>query len=273
MKFGLIGEKLSHSYSPLIHDLFFKITGINGEYKLFEIERKDIGRFLQNARKEGFTGLNVTIPYKTDVIPYLDELSQEAEKINAVNTISFNDRVCGYNTDYFGLDYTFKKHSVGVNGKKVLVTGSGGAAKAVVSYLVDNKAKEIYIASRDNVKAGDKFPEAKAVSYSDIKEYCPFDIIINTTPVGMHPNPGLSPLTKEQIRGAFFLFDLIYNPPVTKLIEIAGSLGIPHTNGLYMLTAQAVKAQEIWNRKEYGIEMVDRIISGMDINLMKENFR
>jgi shikimate dehydrogenase len=265
MKFGLIGEKLSHSYSPQIHGLFFNITGINGEYKLFEIVRKDIGTFLQNAQKERFAGLNVTIPYKTDVIQYLDELSPEAEKINAVNTISFNGRVSGYNTDYFGIDYTFKKHVADVNGTRVLVTGSGGAAKAVVSYLLDNKAKEIYIASRDNAKAGKKFPEAKAVSYSDVIEYCPFDIIINTTPAGMHPNTGISPLTKEQIRGAVFLFDLIYNPPVTKLIEIAGSLGIPSTNGLYMLTAQAVKAQEIWNGKEYGIEIIDRIISKMEL--------
>ncbi|HAA25086.1 MAG TPA: shikimate dehydrogenase [Ruminiclostridium sp.] len=261
MKFGLIGEKLSHSYSPLIHRLFFNITGIKGEYKLFEIERKNIGEFLQNARMDKFAGLNVTIPYKTDVIPFLDELSPEAEKINAVNTISFNDRVRGYNTDYFGLDCTFNKHRVSVNGRKVLVMGSGGAAKAVVSYLLDKKAKEIYIASRDNAKAGEKFPEVMAISYSDIIEYCPFDIIINTTPVGMHPNTGVSPLTKEQVSGAVFLFDLIYNPSVTKLIEIADSLKISNTNGLYMLVAQAVKAQEIWHAGDYGIEIIDRIIS------------
>lgn len=260
MKFGLIGEKLSHSYSPQIHRLFFKIAGIKGEYKLFEIERNDIGQFLQNAHRDKFSGINVTIPYKTDVIRFLDELSPEAEKINAVNTISFDGRLCGYNTDYFGLDYTFKKHRINVNGMRVLVTGSGGAAKAVVSYLSDNNAKEIYIASRDNVKGSDKFPETIIVSYSDIIKYCPFNIIINTTPVGMYPNMGVSPLTKEHVRGAIFLFDLIYNPPVTKLIEIADSLRIPNTNGLYMLVAQAVKAQEIWQGKEYGIEMIDRII-------------
>ena len=259
MKFGLIGGKLSHSYSPQIHRLFFKIAGIKGEYKLFEIERNDIGQFLQNAHRDKFSGINVTIPYKTDVIRFLDELSPEAEKINAVNTISFDGRLCGYNTDYFGLDYTFKKHRINVNGMRVLVTGSGGAAKAVVSYLSDNNAKEIYIASRDNVNANRKFPGITVVSYSDIIKYCPFDIIINTTPVGMYPNTGVSPLSKEQIIGAMFIFDLIYNPSVTKLMEIADTLRILNTNGLYMLTAQAVKAQEIWNGKDYGIDMIDRI--------------
>jgi shikimate dehydrogenase len=101
--------------------------------------------------------------------------------------------------------------------------------------------------------------EVTVVSYSDIIKYCPFDIIINTTPVGMYPNTGVSPLSKEQISGAMFIFDLIYNPSVTKLMEIADSLRILNTNGLYMLTAQAVKAQEIWNGKDYGIDMIDRI--------------
>ncbi|HEY8500837.1 MAG TPA: shikimate dehydrogenase [Clostridia bacterium] len=259
MKFGLIGEKLSHSYSPEIHRVFFEITGIKGEYKLFEIKKNEIGEFLQNARRDKFAGLNVTIPYKTDVIPFLDDLSPEAEKINAVNTVSLKGRLCGYNTDYFGLDYTFKKYQINVNGMRVLTAGSGGAAKAVVSYLMDNEAKEIYIASRDNVKTNKEFPGAVSVSYADIIKYCPFDIIINTTPVGMHPNTGVSPLSKEQIRGAVFLFDLIYNPSVTKLMEIAGSLGIPNTNGLYMLIAQAVKAQEIWNGEDYGIDIIDSI--------------
>jgi len=260
MKFGLIGEKLSHSYSPEIHRLFFEITGINGEYELFEIERNGICQFIQNARKDKFAGLNITIPYKTDVIRFLDELSPEAKRINAVNTILFKERLYGYNTDYFGLDYTFKKYRINVNGMRILVTGSGGAAKAVVSYLQDKKAKEICIASRNNAEACKKFPGINAVSYSDIIKYCPFDIIINATPAGMYPNTGVSPLVKEQVSGAIFLFDLIYNPPVTKLIEIADSLGIPNTNGLYMLVAQAVKAQEIWQGKEYGIEMIDRII-------------
>lgn len=273
MKFGLIGEKLLHSYSPKIHGLFFEIAGIKGEYKLFEIKRNDICQFLQNARKDKFTGINVTIPYKTDVIRFLDELSPEAEKINAVNTIFFKDLVRGYNTDYFGLDYTFKKYGIDVSGKRVLATGSGGAARAVVAYLLDKNAKEIYIASRNNAKAGDKFPDIIAVSYSDIIEYCPFDIIINTTPVGMYPDIGISLLSKEQITGAIFIFDLIYNPPVTKLMKIADSLGILNTNGFYMLVAQAVKAQEIWQGKEYGIEMIDRIINDIDICSTKGNFR
>jgi len=259
MIYGLIGEKLSHSYSPLIHRTFFDLAGLDGEYRLIELKKNEIGSFIKNIAGNGYKGLNVTIPYKTDVIPFIDILSPEALQIGAVNTILPGSVITGYNTDYFGIEYTFIRNNVEVKGKRALVTGSGGSAKSAAAFLSAAGVKNLYIASRNPEDAAKKFPNAVSISYNEVESLKPFDIIINTTPVGMYPKEGASPLTSEQIRGSGFLFDLIYNPAVTMLMELADNLGIPNVNGLYMLVAQAVKAQEIWNATKYGLDMVDMV--------------
>lgn len=259
MVYGLIGEKLSHSYSPLIHRIFFELAGLDGEYRLIELNRDELGDFLHDAGNSGYKGLNVTIPYKTEVIPFIDILSPEAAQIGAVNTILPGNTITGYNTDYFGIEYTFQKNKVTVKGKSALVTGSGGSAKSAAAFLSAAGVKNLYIASRNPEAAAKKFPKAVSISYNEVESCKPFDIIVNTTPVGMYPKEGASPLTSDQIKGSGFLFDLIYNPAVTMLMELADNLGIPNVNGLYMLVAQAVKAQEIWNGIEYGLKMADAI--------------
>lgn len=265
MKYGLIGEKLSHSLSPLIHSIFFDITGKKGRYVLFELKQNELGSFLIKAKQEGYHGINVTIPYKTEIISHIKELSGEAEKIGAVNTINLAEGLKGYNTDYYGIDYTFKKCGVIPTGKKILVTGSGGGSKAVVAYLDDFNADKIYMASRNKNIAGEKFPSVFAVSYEEIKDFGPFDIVINTTPIGMYPATEDSPLTKEQLKGTVFLFDLIYNPEETMLMKFAFELGIPCINGMYMLAAQAVKSQEIWQGEYYGMDLADAIYNKLKI--------
>lgn len=265
MLYGLIGEKLSHSYSPQIHRAFFEITGIQAEYRLFELKKNDLPAFLQQAMQEGFKGLNVTIPYKTEVIALMEKISPEAAKIKAVNTILLKNSLIGYNTDYYGIDYTLRKNRVMPKGKKALITGTGGAAKAVSAYLLDSGVSGLYIAGRNPEIAKKEYPLAKSIGYDEIESYGPFDLIINTTPVGMYPNTGESPLAPEQLKGAGFLFDLIYNPAQTELMKIADKMNIPSVNGLYMLAAQAVKAQEIWNRKDYGLELVDAILKRISV--------
>lgn len=260
MIFGLIGEKLSHSYSPQIHKAFFEITGIKGEYRLFQLQKNELQSFLNRALQEGYKGLNVTIPYKTEVIPFLDRISPEAEKIGAVNTIMLQGSPEGYNTDYFGIDYTLRKNRITLNGKKALIAGTGGAARAVATYLMDCGTSGLFIAGRNPTQNKENFPGFQLISYEEISQHGPFDVIINTTPVGMYPNIGLSPLSPGQIQGAGFVFDLIYNPGKTELMNIANRQGIPSVNGLYMLVAQAVKAQEIWNSEIYGLDMVDAIL-------------
>lgn len=261
MKYGLLGEKLGHSYSPEIHRVIFELSGKKGEYGLIELKPDELESFLHGAFGQEYTGLNVTIPYKTAVIPFLDEISEEAEKIGAVNTISLKNGLKGFNTDYFGIQYTFLKSGVSAYGKNVLIAGSGGAAKSVVAYLSDAKADKIFIASRNprNIKINSE--NIVPVSYDEITRFAPFDIVINATPVGMYPNIGYSPLKPEHIRSSGFLFDLIYNPVKTELMKIADTLGIPNVNGLYMLVAQAVKAHEIWNGKEFGMDFADCVYS------------
>mgnify|MGYP001328400977 CR=1 FL=1 len=259
MKLGLIGEKLGHSYSPLIHGVIFELLGIKGEYKLIELKRDELGNFVKYAANQGYAGLNVTIPYKTDVIPFMQELSGEAKKIGAVNTISLKNGLKGFNTDYFGIKYTFIKSGVNVNGKKILITGSGGASKSVIAYLLDENAGKIFIASRNPGKITAENETVIPVGYDNIMRYTPFDIIINTTPVGMFPNAGVSPLESGHIKGAEFLFDLIYNPARTELMRLSDELGIKNVNGLYMLVAQAVKAHEIWNEKTHAPYFTDSV--------------
>lgn len=267
MIYGLIGEKLSHSHSPQIHRAFFEITGIKGEYRLFELQKNDLDSFLYSAQQEGFMGLNVTIPYKSEVMPFMKRISPEAAKIGAVNTITLDGALEGFNTDYYGIDYTLQKNGLILNGKKALITGSGGAAKAVTAYLMDSGLLQLYIAGRNPEKTKEKISSVMAIGYNEIEQYQPYDLIVNTTPVGMYPNTGVSPLSRDQLKGTGFLFDLIYNPTQTELMKIAGSMGIPAVNGLFMLVAQAVKAQEIWNRQNYGLDMTDAILKRMSIDL------
>lgn len=259
MIYGLIGEKLSHSYSPEIHRAFFDLTGRKGEYLLFELKQDELGAFLQKALREGYRGLNVTIPYKTAIIPHLRNLSPEAVKIGAVNTIRLCQEMSGYNTDYFGIKYTMIKNQITPKGKKALVLGSGGAARAVVTCLLDYGINRLFLASRRPSEISGKISGVTPLSYEEINAYRPFDLIVNTTPVGMYPKTGASPLTTEQMAGSGFLFDLIYNPVKTELIKKADSMGIPSVNGLYMLVAQAMKAQELWNCESYGLDMVDAV--------------
>lgn len=266
MIYGLIGKKLSHSYSPQIHRAFFEITGIKGEYRLFELQKNELKAFLHSSQQEGFQGLNVTIPYKTEVIPFMERVSPEAAKIGAVNTIVLKDALEGFNTDYYGIDYTIQKNGIKPAGKKVLITGSGGAAKAVAAYLLDSGIRQLYIAGRNPETTKERYPSAMTIGYDEVEQYQPYDLIVNTTPVGMYPKTGVSPLNRDQLKGTGFLFDLIYNPAETELMRIAGSLGIPSVNGLFMLVTQAVKAQEIWNRQSYGLDLVDAILKKVSNN-------
>lgn len=268
MKYGLIGEKLSHSYSPRIHRTIFETLKIEGEYSLIELNKNELKGFLMDAKKQGYNGLNVTIPYKSEVIPFLDTISEEAKKIGAVNTINFRNDIGGFNTDYCGIKSTFSMCEVDVRGKNILIAGSGGAAKSVITYMLDTGVNKIYVASRnpENILAQIKTEKNSTekgsiipIYYDQITQYKSFDIVVNTTPVGMYPHTGVSPLTKEHITGAEFVFDLIYNPNRTMLMELSEEIGITNVNGLYMLIAQAIKAHEIWNGIEYGNDFINKV--------------
>ena len=225
MKCGLLGRFLSHSYSPQIHGMLGAYP-----YTLFEKEPEEIVDFLQNG---DFTGINVTVPYKKTVIPYLDELSPVARRLGAVNTVvRRNGKLIGHNTDYFGFQMMVQKSGLDVSGKKALVLGSGGASNTAVTVLQDLGA-DVTVISRQGEH-----------TYSNLHLHADASLIVNTTPVGMYPNNGESPVNLDQFTHLEGVLDLIYNPAKTQLLLDAEKRNIPHVNGLLMLVAQAKESSE-----------------------------
>lgn len=269
--FGLIGEKLSHSLSPEIHEEIFKGAGIKGNYSLYEIPKEQLYKAVDSFRLLGYKGINVTIPYKLDVMEYLDEISVEAKRIGAVNTIHFKEgRALGYNTDYHGFGMTLSANDIDVTGKNILLLGNGGVAKSVIQYLKDNKASKIYIASRSITGERVENPKdiVKLISYDEIQKIENGYLVVNCTPIGMYPKVGISPIKEELIKKFQAAVDLIYNPLQTEFLKIAAENGLKAVNGLYMLVGQAVKAEEIWNDIKIDKAVVDEIYE-----LLAKNFK
>lgn len=229
MEYGCIGEHLPHSVSKPIHD---KIGLYN--YEIKEISKLELEEFLQERK---FFGINVTIPYKQSVIPFLDGISDIAKKIGAVNTVvNRNGKLYGYNTDYVGLMASVKRSDADFHGKKVLILGTGGTSKTAFAVAADLGAENIIKVSR-----------SVGTTYSDAyKHHTDADIIINTTPVGMFPDVNNKPIELEKFGNLSAVFDVIYNPLNTELVFDAKKLGITYSNGLYMLVSQAVAAAEIF---------------------------
>lgn len=260
--YGLFGEKLSHSLSPKIHKYLFEEMGIDGSYHLFELNKEDIKDGLKGLKVLGCNGINVTVPYKLDVIQYLDSISKEAQSIGAVNTIEFKDgMIKGYNTDYYGFGLMIDKLNMGsLHNKSAVVLGTGGASKSIVAYLKDQGINELIMVTRSSNKAIALEEETGIphITYEELKEIKGYDIIINTTPCGMYPNIEDSPIG-EEIKGFKYALDIIYNPCETRFLRSAKDKGLATINGLYMLIGQAVKAQEIWNNTIINVSVIDRI--------------
>lgn len=258
--YGLLGEKLTHSFSPQIHSLIFKALGIDGYYHLFEVNKEDLGDGVRGFKALKVKGINVTIPYKLDVMKYLDHISEEGKNIGAVNTICFEDgKTIGYNTDYYGFGMMMKKFNIDINGKNVTILGSGGSAKAVLQYLLDNNASEITFVTRNVEEGKAKFKNFNIISYEDLEELSNEDIVINCTPIGMYPKVDNSPIKKECITKFKVAIDLIYNPQETLFLKYAREAGLKSVNGLYMLVGQAIKAEELWNSLKIEDKITDEI--------------
>ena len=240
MKCGLLGRKLGHSYSPKIHSHLGTYS-----YLLFEQEPDVLGEFLQRG---DFTGLNVTMPYKKDVIPYLDQLSPAAQKLGAVNTIVRKDgRLLGHNTDYFGFRSMVAKSGIAVTGRKCLVLGSGGVSNTVVHVLQELGANVVVIS-----RSGEN-------NYENLHKHNDAAVIVNTTPVGMYPNTAVAPLNIDDFPRLEGVLDVVYNPARTQLLLDAEAQGIPTMNGLWMLVAQAKESAEWFSGHPIGDEKIDEI--------------
>ncbi|GAA0180765.1 hypothetical protein SH2C18_34050 [Clostridium sediminicola] len=257
---GLLGEKLGHSYSPQIHSSLFEKINLDAYYHLFEVNRNDLSQVVNSMKVLNICGLNVTIPYKVDIMNFIDEISSEAAKIGAVNTIALkNGKTIGYNTDYFGFGAMLQKYGVETKNKKVILLGTGGAAKAAYQYFIDNDIKEIKIVSRNNNIQLNEYEDAEIISYSCLESIKDFDIIVNCTPVGMYPKVDKSPVDKEILLNYKIAVDMIYNPEQTLFLKYANELGLKTVNGLYMLISQAIKAEELWNEIEVNYKITNNI--------------
>ena len=243
MNCGLLGKTLSHSYSPQIHSHLGDYS-----YCLFEKQPEELADFLQNG---DFTGLNVTIPYKKDVIPYCAELSSCAKKMGAVNTIvrRSDGTLIGHNTDYFGFLSMVKRTGLTIQGKKVLVLGSGGASATAVAVLEELGANPVVIS-----RTGEN-------NYENLHLHKDASVIVNATPVGMYPNAGISPVDLDLFPHLEGVLDIVYNPARTKLLLDAEARGIHTENGLWMLVAQAKEAAEWFTGKRISDDKIAYIHS------------
>lgn len=257
--FGLLGEKLGHSLSPQIHKLILEYIKEEGAYKLFEVERENLTSFTEALKVLKVKGSNVTIPYKQEIMKSLDNISDEANRIGAVNTITLaNNKLQGDNTDYFGFGYMLEIYDVEIADKVCVILGNGGACKAIAYYLLDNGAKEIYICSRNPKENNYKDSKIKLINYDKLKAI-KGDILINSTPVGMYPNISASPVDEAIIINYKVLVDIIYNPELTEFLKIGKENNLKIVGGLEMLIGQAVKAEEIWHNRKIDKEVISYV--------------
>lgn len=270
-KYGLLGEKLSHSFSKQIHEKLGQYT-----YYLMPMPVEELHIFL---RKREFNGVNVTIPYKQEVIPFCDYVDEAAKRIGAVNTIiNIDGMLHGYNTDFYGLKYTLEKGGVVVYGKDAYILGSGGTAKTATAVLRHLNAERITVVSR-SADTPCSFAD-RTMTYEEAESLGEAEVIINTTPIGMYPRCDAVPIDITLFPFLEAVVDVIYNPLETKLIyqtkQYATQTGrrIVAVNGLLMLVAQAIFASEYFMQGEYMIHgepldpekssgTIDRIYSEM----------
>lgn len=273
--FGLTGYPLGHSLSPVIHGELFKIAGMDAEYKLYELAPENLGEGVARL-KNNLCGFNVTIPHKVDVIPYLDELDEKAALFGAVNTVKVGDTIVGYNTDCIGFLRSLEIAGIALDGS-VLLCGAGGVAR-MFAFEAALAGCDLTIAARDEdipaanvIKAEimDKLGrDARVINLRDVSDG--YDLIINGTPVGMHPHTDACVLSREIVEKSRAVFDAIYNPAETQLIKYAKEAGIKYSNGLPMLVLQAVAAEEIWNNITFSADDIKNVIKITETELEKK---
>lgn len=248
-KYGVLGMPLGHSYSERIHQLLG-----NDDYKKLELSEEELERFL---KKREFSGYNVTIPYKKTVMPYCDNLGEGAAKIGSVNTLICRDgKLTGENTDFYGLAYAADRADIKFEGKKILILGAGGTSLAARATAQSRNAAAITVMGHAEIAKGD----FSAVFDSEI--------VINTTPVGMWPNSGSSPVDLSVFKNCKGVIDAVYNPLYTRFLIQARELGIPHTGGLPMLVAQAAMADCLFfDKSEPNKDQIEKIIKKLSLGV------
>lgn len=247
MRFGILGEHLPHTLSPELHEELFRRQGIDATYEVLERSQEEVGSILEELKEKQISGINVTIPYKEKLCQMVDILDPHAACIGAVNTVLLkNGLTYGYNTDYLGAVSMFQSAGVALCQKEILILGSGGASRALIYAMYTEGASKITVAARNEEakqRLKERFPYIHTCTLHDIPSG---DIIINTTPVGMYPKVGTSPVPASVIKCFSVAGDIVYNPMVTEFLHLAEVSGLLTVTGLRMLVDQAIASEEIW---------------------------
>lgn len=249
----IIGDPVDHSLSPAMHNAAFKALGLNCTYIAFRVAEEELETAIQSLRKTRMAGFNVTMPHKVAIMKFLDELESTCLKINAVNTVNNESgKFKGYNTDIYGFIQPLKRRNVRLAGKVALVMGAGGAARAVLAALAEEGMAKAIIAGRSTSKAKDIAEQAgkqglgcEIISFDEVPDHARrADLIVNATPLGMKREPSM--IKPEEIGGKSIVYDLVYMPMETPLIESAKEAGAAVVYGYEMLVEQGARAFEIW---------------------------
>jgi shikimate dehydrogenase len=275
---AIIGDPVEHSLSPIMHNAAFKELKLNLVYVAFTVTRNELKEAILSAKILGFRGLNVTMPHKTPVIKYLDDTDSMAKLIGAVNTV-LNDggRLVGFNTDGIGAMRALKENGISLNGKRMLLLGAGGAAKAV-AFQAAREVEKLVVLNRTPEKAEriaevlqkkfGKKVKGRAFSSDFLKEEIKnTDILVNATSVGMHPDVNRSLVPRTLLRPSLCVMDIIYSPLEPKLLKDAKAVGATVVSGLEMLIYQGAASFEIWTNKSAPVEVMKKAA----LNKLKED--
>ena len=253
-KYGIIGKTLSHSLSPKLHNFWFKKNKLKAHYSLIEIEKNQIKDIINKIRSKELNGINVTIPYKQEVIPYLDLIINDAKKTSSINTIYLNDenKIVGENTDVYGFEKSFinKFNSEDLEGKNFLILGTGGVTPSLIYALEKIKIKKIFVSNRTMQKAENikkKFSFIEIISWEKVFEKSEdMDVIINATSLGMKNSSDFDQLIKR-FKSDLIYYDVVYNPLETKMLKNFKESKVKTFNGLEMFIFQGQKSFYLWN--------------------------
>ncbi|MCS7095488.1 MAG: shikimate dehydrogenase [Nitrososphaerota archaeon] len=270
--FCVIGDPIEHSLSPAMHNAAFRHLGLDAVFVAFRVDRKNLEHAVKGIRSLGIAGVNVTMPHKTAIISYLDELNKEAEFVGAVNTVlNAEGKLVGFNTDGIGAVRALKESGLTLKGKKIVLIGAGGAGKAIAFQLAQ-EACELRILNRDGEKAKQlaaklerKFNTkilGNSLSQATLKECIKdADVLINATSVGMQPNHNQTPVDRELLKPGLTVMDIVYNPVETRLIREAKSAGANVVYGTEMLIFQGAASFEIWWKTPAPVDVMRKALS------------
>lgn len=262
----LFGHPVEHSLSPLMHNLALDHHGLSAQYYAVDLQSNELADLASYLNKDQFLGANITIPYKQLIADYLDHVDSSAQKIGAVNTIRKQNYILeGYNTDYDGFRGPLEEYEFALESSSAIVFGTGGAARAIVVALIDFGIERIYLVSRNpaRISSYGEFSTVEVISYHNWTSFAgDASLIVNATPLGMHPNKGDSPVHNAEMQWLEdrICYDIVYNPLQTMFLCQAEQAGATTIGGLEMLIQQAAESFKLWTGRSFPIQLVrDRL--------------